>query len=102
MPSLPPISLNIRGHKFAGRAVFIVLLLLAIFFGSAAGLIFVYSNDLPEVHALEDYRPSVVTELYADDGQQIATFALQRRILLTWEEIPQVLQDAVTSTEDQH
>src|SRR5580704_17489256 len=102
MPSLPPISLNIRGHKFAGRAVFIVLLLLAIFIGAAAGLAFVYSNDLPQVRALEDYRPSVVTELYSDDGQPIANFALQRRILLTWEEIPQVLKDAVTSTEDQH
>src|ERR1700722_231740 len=102
MLSLPPISLRIRGHNFAGRALFVALLLLAIFIGAAAGLAFVYSNDLPQVRALEDYRPSVVTELYSDDGQPIANFALQRRILLTWEEIPQVLKDAVTSTEDQH
>jgi hypothetical protein len=63
MLSLPPISLRIRGHNFAGRVVFVALLLLAIFFGAAAGLAFVYSNDLPQVRALEDYRPSVVTEL---------------------------------------
>ena len=43
-----------------------------------------------------------MTELYADDGQSIGTFALQRRILLTYEQIPKVLKDAILTTEDQH
>ncbi len=102
MLSLPPISFRVRGRKLAGQLAFAVLLLLVILLGAGAGLIFVYASDLPEVRALEDYRPNVVTELYADDGQEIGTFALQRRILLTWEQIPPVLKDAITSTEDQH
>src|SRR5580704_1170894 len=102
MLSLPPISLRLRGGKFAGQLAFTVLLLLMIVLGVAGGLIFVYASDLPEIRALEDYRPNVVTELYADDGQEIGTFALQRRILLSWEQIPPVLKDAITSTEDQH
>src|SRR5580765_3673122 len=102
MLTLPSITLRFRGRKLAGRLAFGVLLFLAIGFGATAGLLFVYWSDLPEVHALEDYRPNVVTELYADDGQQIGTFALQRRILLAWEDMPPVLRDAITSTEDQH
>jgi penicillin-binding protein 1A len=39
----------------------------------------------------------VVTEIYADDGQLVGTFALQRRILMTWEQCPKVLYNAVTS-----
>jgi penicillin-binding protein 1A len=74
----------------------------AIGFGAAVGLLFVYTSDLPEIRALEDYRPNVVTELYADDGQSIGTFALQRRILLTYEQIPKLLKDAILTTEDQH
>ena len=70
--------------------------------GAATGLLFVYTSDLPQIRALEDYRPEVVTELYADDGQLIGSFALQRRILLTYEQIPKVLKDALLSTEDQH
>jgi penicillin-binding protein 1A len=70
--------------------------------GAASGVLFVYSSDLPEIHALEDYRPDVVTELYADDGQSIGTFALQRRILLTYQQIPKLLRDAILTTEDQH
>jgi len=70
--------------------------------GAAVGVLFVYSSELPEVHALEDYRPDTVTELYAADGQLIGTFALQRRILVTYEQIPPVLRDALIAVEDQH
>ncbi len=102
MPTLPPITLRVRSFKLAGQLAFIVLLLMMIVLGVAAGLVFVYSSELPQIQALEDYRPNVVTELYADDGQEIGSFALQRRILLSWEQIPPVLKDAITSTEDQH
>ena len=84
--------MRITGDTVFGRLAFTFLLICAIALGAAVGLLFVYSSDLPEIRALEDYRPNVVTELYADDGQQIGTFALQRRILLTWEQIPPVLK----------
>jgi penicillin-binding protein 1A len=102
MDALPPLTLRLRGRQLAGRLAFAALLILCIAGGIGAGLLFVYSSDLPEIHALETFRPNVVTELYADDGQEIATFALQRRILLSYEQIPHILQDAITSTEDQH
>src|SRR5439155_5358504 len=70
--------------------------------GAGAGLLFVYASDLPEIHALETYRPNVVTEIYADDGQMVGSFALQRRILMTYEQCPKILYNAVTSIEDQH
>jgi penicillin-binding protein 1A len=62
----------------------------------------VYASDLPEIRALETYRPNVVTEIYADDGQLVGSFALQRRILMTYEQCPKVLYNAVTAIEDQH
>src|ERR1700733_6923576 len=102
MPTPPPITLRLRSYKLAGQLAFAVLLLIMVVLAIAGGLIFVYASDLPEIRALEDYRPNVVTELYADDGQEIGSFALQRRILLSWEQIPPVLKDAITSTEDQH
>ncbi len=102
MAPFPSITLQVRGRRLAGRVAFAVLFAGVVLLGAAGGLIFVYSTDLPEIRALEDYRPNVVTELYSDDGQQIGNFALQRRILLTWEQIPPVLKDAITSTEDQH
>ena len=102
MVDLPPITLNLRGRKVVGRVAFILLLLGSIAIGTLAGLWFVYSSDLPQIRALEDFQPDVVTELYADDGQIIGNFALQRRVLLTFEQYPQVLKDAILTTEDQH
>src|SRR6202046_5445720 len=95
-------TMKITGDTVFGRLAFTFLIVCAIGFGAAVGLLFVYSSDLPEIHALQDYRPNVVTELYADDGESIGTFALQRRILLTYPQIPKVLRDAILSTEDQH
>jgi len=102
MLSLPPITLRLRGWKLIDRVALAFLLLCAIALGAAAGLLFVYESDLPEIRALETYRPNVVTEIYADDGQMVGSFALQRRILMTWEQTPKVLYNAVCAIEDQH
>ncbi len=102
MLSLPPITLRLRGWKLIDRVALAFLLLCAITLGAATGLLFVYESDLPEIRALETYRPNVVTEIYADDGQLVGSFALQRRILMTWEQTPKVLYNAVCAIEDQH
>src|SRR6266404_70846 len=88
MLSLPPITLRLRGWKLIDRVALGLLLLCAI--------------DLPEIRALETYRPDVVTEVYADDGQLAGSFALQRRILMTYEQCPKILYSAVIAIEDQH
>jgi penicillin-binding protein 1A len=102
MLSLPPITLRLRGWKLIDRVALAFLLFCSILFGAGAGLLFVYASDLPEIRALETYRPNVVTEVYADDGQLVGSFALQRRILMTYEQCPRILFNAVTSIEDQH
>jgi len=102
MLSLPPITLRLRGWKLIDRVALAFLLLCSIALGAACGLLFVYASDLPEIRALETYRPNVVTEIYADDGQMVGSFALQRRILMTYEQCPKVLFNAVASIEDQH
>ncbi|HEY6265739.1 MAG TPA: PBP1A family penicillin-binding protein [Candidatus Acidoferrum sp.] len=102
MLSLPPITLRLRGFKLIDRVALAFLLLCSIALGAGAGLIFVYASDLPEIRALETYRPDVVTEVYADDGQLAGSFAIQRRILMTYEQCPKVLYNAVTAIEDQH
>ncbi|MCL6480136.1 MAG: PBP1A family penicillin-binding protein [Firmicutes bacterium] len=90
------------GRSALGRFLFVVLLLCAIAGGAGAGLLFVYQSDLPQIYELEVYRPDVITELYSDDGRVIGSFALQRRILLQYDQIPQVLKEAILVIEDQH
>jgi len=68
--------------------------------GTAAGLLLVYSTDLPQVEELEQYRPSSVTELYDGQGRVIGTFALQRRVIASYDDYPEVLRSALVSIED--
>ena len=95
-------SLLVHSRKIFGQFVFLTLILLSAAVGSIAGLVFVYSLDLPKVRQLEDYRPDVMTELYADDGTVLGSFALERRVIVNYNQIPPVMRDAIVSIEDRH
>ena len=83
-----------------GRLVIGLLVLVSALVGATAGLLLVYSTDLPQVDQLEHYRPSSITELYDDQGRTIGSFALQRRVVATYDDYPQVLRQALISIED--
>ena len=91
--NLPPVRVAVK--KLVGRVVFGLLVLIAALAGAVGGLLIVYSTDLPEVGELERYRPSAITELYDDQGRVIGSFALQRRVVATYDDFPQVLRDSV-------
>jgi penicillin-binding protein 1A len=91
---------TVRHHKLAGKIAFATLLLLAIVTGSLSGLILVYSVDLPQINDLEHYRPSTTTDLYDRNGHMIGSFALQRRVVVNYDDFAPVLRQAVISIED--
>jgi penicillin-binding protein 1A len=93
-------TLEIGGRRLVGRFLFGLLVLLSAAVGAAAGLLLVYSTDLPQVEELERYRPSSVTELYDGQGRVIGTFALQRRVIAAYDDYPEVLRNALVSIED--
>ncbi len=93
-------GVEIAGRKLVGRVLFGLLVLGSALVGATAGLLLVYSTDLPQVEQLEHYRPSSITELYDDQGRVIGSFALQRRVVALYDDYPQVLRDALVSIED--
>jgi penicillin-binding protein 1A len=96
---LPPVE-EVTGRKFVGRLLFAALVLASAVIGATAGLLLVYTTDLPQVAALEAYRPSSVTELYDDQNRVIGSFALQRRVVAGYDDFSPVLRDALVSIED--
>jgi penicillin-binding protein 1A len=95
---LPPVETAER--KLVSRMLIGLLVLVSALVGATAGLLLVYSTDLPQVEELERYRPSSITELYDDQGRVIGSFALQRRVVASYSDYPQVLRDALISIED--
>ena len=91
-----------RRKKLAGSAAFAILALLAAMFGALSGLLLIYTVDLPQIEDLERYRPNTTTVLYDVHGNQIGSFALERRIVVGYDDIPPVLRHAVISIEDKN
>src|SRR4029077_20491340 len=87
-------------RKLVSRVLLGLLVLAAALVGVTAGLLLVYSTDLPQVDELEHYRPSAITELYDGQGHIIGSFALQRRVVAAYDDYPPVLRDALISIED--
>ena len=87
-------------RRIAVRATFLVLLGLSSLFGVMCGLMLVYSIDLPQMDDLVRYRPNTTTELLDIHGEEIGSFALERRVVLPYTEFPPVLRQAMISIED--
>ena len=87
-------------QRLIGRLLFAATVVIVAAIGAFSGMLLVYSTDLPQVGALERYRPSSVTELYDIKGRVIGSFALQRRIVGSYDDYPKLLRDAIISIED--
>lgn len=82
------------------RTIKVTLLVISLVMGGGAGALLSYLQDLPEVKSLEDYRPQTVSRLYDKDERLIATFYLEKRILVPLGRVPKTLIQAVIATED--
>jgi penicillin-binding protein 1A len=87
-----------RSPKLRRRLILVALLVLAIATGSLGGYLLTF--DIPEVTRLEDWRPPVVTVLYAADGSPSYQFGGEKRILVDFAQIPPSFIQAVIATED--
>ena len=101
-PEPVPPPQNRGKRKLAGRFAFLILLLLAIITGSLGGLMLVFSANLPQINDLERYRPSTMTDLYDSKGRIIGSFALEKRIVVNYDDFSPVLRQAVISIEDKN
>lgn len=99
---LEPFDPGSGRRKVAGSFAILFLIVLATAAGALAGLMLVYSVDLPQVDELEHFRPATTTELYDIHGHIIGSFALQRRVVVGYYDFAPILREAIISTEDRN
>ena len=68
--------------------------------GGLVGLLWVGMQGLPSLETLQDYQPSLITRVYADDGEVIGQFFMERRIYMALSDMPKSLINAVIAVED--
>lgn len=75
-------------------------LFVALALGVPGGFLSARIIHMPLVETLHTYRPSVISRMYDRNGQVVAEYAIQRRIIVPRQEIAQDLHDAIVATED--
>jgi len=85
-----------------GRHIVVILLLLMLGIGSGAliGAFLGLTHDLPQIRALNDFMPSSVSRLLADDGTLLAEMYLENRVPVSIDDMPSDLIAAIVTTED--
>ncbi|MGD8502317.1 MAG: penicillin-binding protein 1A [Syntrophobacterales bacterium] len=99
-----PKRLDLPGRRRKRRTVSIivwtVLILVTVMLLTGGYGFYRVTRNLPQIASLQDYQPSIVTNVYAEDGTPIAEFYIERRIVVPLEEIPQKLIWAFVAAED--
>jgi penicillin-binding protein 1A len=78
----------------------LLLLATALVFGALVGTYIAVKKTVPDVNILETFEPSLLTTIYADDGTIIKEIGPEKRIVVTYAQIPDVLRNAILATED--
>ena len=86
--------------RFALNAVVAALFITAALVGILSGVLFAYAGDHPQISALDNYNPSTITRVFSADGRPIGEFAVQRRLLVGYDDIAPDLRLAIIAAED--
>lgn len=92
-------------QEFFRRYTFLSLVALSVVAGMMFGATVAYQASMTEqaqeVAGLANYRPNLVTRVFADDGKTVVgEFSLERRIPVTYSQIPETMKNAIFAIED--
>ena len=76
---------------------FVILVLLFSF-----STLWYFSIGLPDYKKLSNYQPPISSRVYSEDGKLIAEYALQKRLFVPYESIPEKVINSFLSAEDKN
>jgi penicillin-binding protein 1A len=84
----------LRGLVWAGALAGLVAL------AAGVGFYWAFLRDLPDIRSVEDYRPPQTSVVLDREGRRIGEFFVERRELVTLDQIPQHVVRAFVAAED--
>jgi penicillin-binding protein 1A len=89
--------LRFFGWMFAGGTIIFLVGIAAV-----SGLMWHFSQDLPDYSQLQDYEPAVMTRVHASDGSLLAEYARERRLYIPIQAVPKLVTNAFIAAEDKN
>ena len=66
------------------------------------GILWNYSNNIPDYKFLKNYKPPVSSKVYSGNGDLVADFSKEKRVFVPYESIPKNVINAFLSAEDKN
>jgi len=66
------------------------------------GILWTFSNNIPDYKFLKNYKPPVSSKMYSGDGDLVADFSKEKRIFVPYSVIPSNVINAFLSAEDKN
>ncbi|MDC3126090.1 transglycosylase domain-containing protein, partial [Candidatus Pelagibacter sp.] len=66
------------------------------------GILWNYSNNIPDYQFLKNYKPPVSSKVYSGNGELVADFSKERRVFVPYNSIPKNVINAFLSAEDKN
>ena len=79
----------------------LIVIILSIFFLLFSALWY-FSSGLPDYKKLENYEPPISSRVYANNGELIAEYAIEKRFFIPYDAIPKPVINAFLSAEDKN
>ena len=89
-------------NKFLKNILFISLSFILLISVLIFGVLWAYSNSIPDYKFLKNYKPPVSSKVYSGDGELVADFSKEKRIFVPYSSIPKNVINSFLSAEDKN
>ena len=89
-------------NKFLKKTIFLLLSLLLLLGIFIFGILWSYSNNIPDYRFLKSYKPPVSSKVYSGNGDLVADFSKEKRIFIPFNSIPKNVINSFLSSEDKN
>ena len=87
---------------FVKKIFVISLSILLLILITILGILWSYSNNIPDYKFLKNYKPPVSSKVYSGNGNLVADFSKEKRIFVPINTIPKNVINAFLSAEDKN
>ena len=89
-------------HKFLKNILLISIAIVLLTGVLIVGVLWSYSNDIPDYKFLKNYKPPVSSKVYSGEGELVADFSKEKRVFVPYSSIPKNVINAFLSAEDKN
>ncbi len=88
--------------KFFNFSLKIIIVFFSVFVFFVFSTFWYFSIDLPDYKKLSNYQPPISSRVYSQDSTLIAEYALEKRLFVPFESVPDKIINAFLSAEDKN